>query len=192
MDLDSSTVSNFWGNLRRQAATALTSSMTAEEKTELLEKMGHLNVDAASKQQRAEEEEKAATATSTKDDTDEAVLVQKSIEEAVAQARMEEAQMQEQRWNQEKEQLLAEAEQAAMKRVQNELRIQKFQKWQRDVNKAKETAATVPEIAEAEESNEAHPLLGAALVDLGYKRVHLASAKHLATIQVWKVSGRTI
>ena len=39
---------------------------------------------------------------------------------------------------------------------------------------------------EIKEENVEHPVLGQMIADLGYKRLHLASSKNLATIPVWK------
>jgi hypothetical protein len=63
----------------------------------------------------------------------------------------------------------------------------------------KDTIATETVIADSEPSNqtlavpvenavtiEPHPILGACLLDLGYKRVHVVSASALAAIPVWK------
>ena len=178
--------SDFWANLRRQAATALTSTLSPEEQHEMLKKLGTALP--------FQETDKAATAAekpaqNDEEDESSSLNVQKTIEEAVAEARLQEAASQDKKWQQEKERILAEAEKAARQRVEAELRVQKFQQWQQAVNQAKQEqdAQVVSEAAASlNEEEKEHPLLGKAVVDLGYKRVHLVSAKDLATIQVWK------
>jgi len=146
---------------------------------------------------------------------------------------MEEAQVQQAQWEREKQTLLQEAEQAAMKRVESWMRVQQFQAWQQEAQQAHAmeqkagdnaipveqqpstvqsavsmqpmpsmttttaaadatispavavtaTAATTNTTASAAAH---HPILGAAQVDLGYKRVHLVSAKDLSDIPVWE------
>ena len=101
-----------------------------------------------------------------------------SIAEAVAQTKLREAQKFQKEWDQRKEQLLEEAQRAAQARVEQELVLQQRQRalgvWQQQV--AEEVTTTTIE----------HPILGAALVDLGYKRVHLVSVQQLAQMPVWE------
>ena len=172
----------FWSSLRRQAATALTSSLSPDEQQDLLAKLGHST--------KAAPEVPAVTKDEKQEDYD-SLFVQKSIAEAVAEARLQEAAMQSKKWDQEREKIMQDAKKAAQQQVETELRIQKFQKWQSEVQQAQLTSMETnasEETADALETPEsdAHPILGHALVDLGYKRVHVVSAKQLATIQVWK------
>jgi hypothetical protein len=164
--------SDFWGALRRKAAAALTSSLSPAEQQELLQKVGIFAPATAPIETQIE----------TKDNEDD-LTMKHTIAEAVAQARIEEASQQEDKWKKEKEIILSQAERAAMERVRNELSVQKFQAWQEEAHKAK----AMPTIeTKAEEQTDAHPILGTAVVDLGYKRIHLASAEDLAGIKVWE------
>lgn len=108
--------------------------------------------------------------------------IEKSIAEAVVAARTEEAKRQESKWEREKEALLAQAEQAAIERVEADLKIQQqraeaMAKWQADL--AQETNAE-------QVQEEHHPVLGEVVADFGFKRLHVVSAKTLASIPVWK------
>jgi hypothetical protein len=169
--LDSAT--GYFSSLRLRAVNALTASLSAEERNLLLSKL----VPNYKDQQNAEEEH----------------VPQHSIAEAVAAARALDAQKESGKWEREKGKLMAEAEKAARARVESDLQIQKrqiaFEQWKRDVELKKEGPKTT-EIFEAKSTNEEqvgpHPILGSALVDLGYKRVHLVPAKVLESIPVWK------
>ena len=172
----------FWGSLRRQAAQALTSSLSPAEQQDLLTKLGYRKAPEAH-----------ASTTKVEKQEEDTLFVQKSIEEAVAEARLQEVAMQSKKFEKEREKLMQDAEKAAQQQMETELRIQKFQKWQNDVqqartlasmetNSAQETATAL----ETSESDDSHPILGHPVVDMGYKRVHVVSAKQLATIRVWK------
>jgi hypothetical protein len=220
---------NFWANLRRQAATILTSSLSVAEQQEMMTKMGHTITTSRNTNHSAacavQDELLLSSTTTVVATTADTMTVQKSIEEAVAEARMQEAVTQTAKWNREKEQILAAAEQAARQRVESELRIVRFREWQNEVHLAKslssssssssnssanDVSAVAGDLASRNHSSSSaheleqttdqnlplmqqppaielvHPLLGAPLVDLLYKRVHLVSAKQLATIPVWK------
>lgn len=167
---------SFWVSMRRRAAIALTETLSIDDKREILEKLGGKQLFQEPEHESKREEDP--------------LLLKNSIAEAVAQARIEEARKQEKKWEKEKESILQEAEKAAMERVATQLRIQKFNQWQEEVGMAKTTSisetsnrtdGTQETVAEKE-----HPLLGTACATLGYKSVHLVSAKDLANIPVWE------
>jgi hypothetical protein len=174
--LDSAT--DYLSTLRWRAANALTSSLSKEERNQLLQKF--------------EPDPKSAPASAAAQEDDSHVPVH-SIAEAVAAARAQDAKLHQEKWEREKQQLVQEAEEAARARVGSDLIIQKrqlaFEAWKQNLaqeNKQQESAAAVVSKETQQEQLGTHPILGPALVDLEYKRVHLVSAKALASIPVWK------
>ena len=145
--------------------------------------------------------------------------MQHTIAEAVAAARAQEAQRSQQKWAQEREMLLQEAEQAARARVESDLAIQRrrlqFEQWKERVEKARAAeqeqeekrdnatvstneaavSTTEPVVASApatasETEVEPHPVLGPCVLDLGYKRIHVVSTEALTAIPVWEKQVR--
>lgn len=168
---------SFFGNLRKQAANALTASLPEDDRKELLDQLV------------------PSSSVSSEEGDDEEELQHNTIAEAIAQARREEAERQESKWERERENIMAEAEEAAKARVESDLIIQQrrlaFEKWKAavDQEKAAESAPTPSQtvaIDKEEEEEDHHPVLGKAVMDLGYKRVHLVPAASLAAIPVWK------
>lgn len=151
-------------SLRLGATNALTSSLSEKEKDQLLSRLN-------------------PSKTTPEKDTKDELVVERSIAEAVAEAKAKEAQRQEAKWEQKEKEILAQAEKAARDRVENEVKIQKqrmeFEKWEAARNDA--NGSTEAGVAEAD-----HPVLGPATVDLGYKRIHVVSVEALATIPIWK------
>lgn len=182
---DSSTLMNsaaeFFVSMRWKAANALTASLSAAERQVLLQR---LDVN------RSAPEQPPAVAVVDAND------VQNSIAEAVAAARAQESRLHAEKWEREKEALVAEAERAATARVESDLAIQKrrlsFEAWkervdaERGAHSAAGTAAAVEPAALPLAELEPHPILGPCVLDLGYKRVHVVSAQALAAIPVWK------
>ena len=167
--------SSFLAGLRWKAANALTASLSESERKQLLEQLHP-----PPKQPNVVEKMK------NEDD-----VLTKSIAEAVAEAKAQEAQRLTSKWEKEKADILKEAERAAQARVESDLAIQKrrlgFEQWKQELEKEQSHETASSSTTEKEEIGEDHhPLLGAPLVDLGYKRIHVASAKTLASIPVWK------
>ena len=163
--------------LRLRAVNALAANLSTEERNRMLQNL----------EQHSD--------TSKKNNNDDSHVEQHSIAEVVAAARADEARRNEERWEREKAKLLADAEAAARARVESDLAIQKrqlaFEAWKKEVERAKNGEQLVEKSAEHEhdatdDSIQEHPVLGRALLDLGYKRIHLVSAKSLASIPVWK------
>ena len=136
------------------------------------------------------------------DDSDEADDERtKSIAEAIAAYKAEESL----RMADKLEQARKEGEQAAMARAEQDLilaqRRKAFEEWQRNLELAKQqqqqqqeqqqreqeeaTAAKVEKSTEASEGP-VHPVLGAVLADLGYKRLHVVPSSVLENIPVWE------
>ena len=172
-------VGDYFSSLRLKAANAITSNLPDEERNQLLDNIL-----------------RNGGASSIDDDEDEpeedpAVSYEPSIDEAIAATKIQEAERYEEKWEREKEELVAEAEKAARARIESDIEIQKrqiaFEQWKAELEAAKvqEEDVSSDEVTEAEEVSE-HPVLGPIVADLGYKRVHLASSINLATIPIWK------
>lgn len=151
-------ISEYFSKLRWKAAETLTSTLNEEERSTILK-----NLDAVDE---AEAEQK----------------VQKSMGEAVAAARMEEAQKVTQQWESKKEQLEKQAEEAARARIESDLQIQKrrlaMEQWQKELAQEQQQ--------QQESKLTEHPLLGTSIADFGYKQIYIVPAKLLSTIPVWK------
>lgn len=167
---------SFLISMRRRAAIALTETLSIDDKRDLLEKI-------QGKDLFEEPEPKSKH-------EDDSLLLKNSIAEAVAQARIEESQKQEEKWEKVKEGILQKAEKAATERVASQFRIQKFNQWQEEVERAKSTSISEESThtlgAQEVQEEHHHPVLGKACATLGYKSVHLVSANDLADIPVWE------
>lgn len=184
-----------FSSLRWKAANALTLSLSEEERQRLL---ARIHPSAATK----DAESSAAATAAPKPEA----VSSKSIAEAVAAARLEEAQKHETKWKAEREQLLAEADRAARARVESELATQQrrmqFEQWQKAVEAERRSMvnqstttmnAVEPVTVEAQVvqetsslSEDHHPILGPMVKDLGTKRLYLVSADTLENIPVWE------
>jgi hypothetical protein len=190
-------ITGYFGALRWKAANVLTSTLPEEEKNQLLEKLGSH----ASSSEKNEEDDDAIDAKNS-DDEDDQQHLSHSIEEAIAFAKAQEAERFEERWEEEKEALIAEAEEAARRRIESDLEIQRrqlaFEAWKKDLEREKQqeasanaaqspmTASPSSFAAQKEEALGEHPILGPVVADLGFKRIHLVSSRALAAIPVWK------
>ena len=230
-----------YASLRWKFASSLTQSLSKEEQSKLLGRLtvkeeedsstrpSKKNGERASQETNSTAEEKDKTMANKANDTMDKPTM--SIAEAVAAARLEEAQKQKSQFEQEKAKLLADAEAAAQARVENELLIQRrqlnFERWQRDLKKEEESRsstvvnstenkstagtdspASSSMVVEAEVTEEEtlqqeqptenlteeppvsigsdHPVLGSAIADLGYKRVHVTSVASLKSLPIWQ------
>ena len=195
-------ISDWFVQLRWKAAHMLTSSLSDNERQELLRRM-NLPVTTSTSE---------VPVLKTNDDESENEdkkrnNVSHSIAEAVAAARAQEIKLNQERWEREKEKLIRDAEIAARERIESDLLIQKrqiaFEQWKKnlaDATAAKDAATTIPPIAaEAVPQQEdtikvevpvkelhPHPILGPCVLDLGYKRLHVVKAQALAAIPVWE------
>ena len=178
-DGKSGSVGDYFSSLRWKAANALTSNLPDEERNLLLDKLqdGEKSV-----QEAANHEE---------DELDE-TSYEPSIDEAIAAAKLQEAERYEQKWERDKQELTEEAERAARSRIESDIEIQKrqiaFEAWkselERERQKQDDAAAGMEDATKGKIGD--HPVLGQMIADLGYKRIHLASSKNLATIPIWK------
>jgi hypothetical protein len=190
-----SSATEYYNSLRWRIATSLTESLPKDEQQELLSRLAVHNPRSDEKKAPPDSEE----------------VAKRSIAEAVAAARAEEAKRFCDKWEKEKSKLLEETEKAASKRLENEMivvqRRLQFERWQQDVERDRQakaaSAADKPAVdatgtaeytsnsgaAQGKEQASVvgeHPILGSAIVDLGYKRVHIASVHALNTLPVWK------
>jgi hypothetical protein len=171
-DGKSGSVGDYFSSLRLKAADALTSNLPDEERDLLLGKYS-----------RKDEE-----SIDDEDDEDTPTSYEPSIDEAIAAAKLQEAERYEQKWEQDKEELVAEAEKAARSRIESDIEIQKrqvaFEAWKAELERERQQADSDKTMTT--EGIGEHPILGHLIADMGYKRIHLASSKNLATIPVWK------
>jgi hypothetical protein len=129
-------ISDYLGSLRLKAANALASTMPEQERNQLLERLGIATTTTMNPLSGNNDE------TAKGDEEEDAVLeYQHSIDEAVAAAKAKEAAMYAERWEREKDQLLAGAEAAARRRVQSDLEIQRraiaFEAWKQNLEREK-------------------------------------------------------
>jgi len=189
-------------SLRWKIATSLTQSLSKDEQQELL---GRLTVNDP---QTTKASKEAALSKEKEDEAESEQLQQHSIAEAVAAAKAQESQEQSAKWEKEKDKIRAEAERAAKARVESEISIQhrrmKFEQWQRELAEKREKDDAQVEIVDGSTAVEKdktstsrsleeepvaisdHPVLGSAVADLGYKRVHIASVSALNSLPVWE------
>ena len=197
-DGKSGSVGDYFRALRWKAANALTSTLPEEERNLLLDKLSSISDD-------TNDIKSDAVPQSTVDDEEDdnsMTSYQPSIDEAIAAAKLREAERYEKKWERDKEELIAEAEKAARSRIQSDLEIQKrqiaFEAWKSELEREKkeqdesstkielDSAVGITKETSEEEILGEHPTLGPMIADLGYKRIHLASSKNLSTIPVWK------
>jgi hypothetical protein len=195
--------SDIFSVLRWKAAELLTTGMSAHEKSLL---MDSLDVTRQHQQQPSENLEEISKSTQHEYDSKE--FLQKTVGEAVAEARLEEAKRQQGKWEAEREALLKNAEDAARARIESDLIIQHrrlaLRRWEAELeaaqkeqdDRSKEMARTDTDMEKEKLSTKSsesvhgtdndHPLLGPVILDLGYKKVYQASARILSSIPVWK------
>lgn len=171
----SSSLTNLFSNLRLQAIQVLATSLPQEQRHNLLKSMSALDKETAEQQKQA------------------------SVGEAVAHALAQEAVKRNSLWEQEEEKIMKRAQQAIEQRIMNDLVIQERQqaleRWKRELKEEEERENSIvvqPHVQQQQQSEEKetlkdpiHPILGPMLCDLGYKRVHITSAKALSAIPIW-------
>jgi hypothetical protein len=147
----SSWVADFFATARFQIAQSVTAALDPADRHELLSKYSVPTTSEAT----------AAPPTAL------------SIAEAVAKAKMEQAQKDRQRWEQEKQEILAQAAEASKQRVLQEMELTRvrranvYQQWQK-------------------EQHEIHPILGQLVQDFGYKRTYTVALDQLKNVPVWE------
>lgn len=168
---------DLWSTLRRQAAMTLTASLPVDEREELILKFSPTK---SSTPVMAEEQPPPPP--------------QHSIAELVAQVKMQEALQYEAKWEREKMRLWEEAERAARERVEQEIQIRNYHQEQQQLQQQEQHTQQQQDVDRMEtvETTEPtntvapHPVLGAPVADLGYKRVFLVASQDLAALPVWE------
>jgi len=173
--------SSFWSDLRQKAATAITSSLSEQEREELISKYSPSPPTQSANGKDKPENDKEDSTLITPE------IMSKTVAEAAAEARAKEAQLQIEKWEKEKETLMDEMEKAVEDRIATERRRLQFAQWQQDLKKEQEKdEASSADAAVATSTSQQHPLLGPCLVDLNTKRLHLVKADVLYNLPVWK------
>lgn len=182
-----SSATSIFENLKLKIASSLTSSLSQNDRTKLLQTL-NIHVD--------EEDHKELNA--QKDELEKKGAVpDKSIGEAVAAAVAKEAAKNKELSQKKIDEIWKRAEEATTERLKNDLLIQErklaMKRWEIELEEEKNRLAhekdqshtgNVNALPISEDAH--HPILGKAIVDLGYKRVHLVSAKSLSSIPIWE------
>lgn len=167
---------SYLASVRLKVASTLASTLSISERQNLFE---NLNIDLS--KEVVESGVKASDLDSTN------VPVTNSIGEvaAVAIAKESVSQLPSLEKEKEIEKIWKTAEKATMERMANDIllkeRKMKLDRWKIDLEREKNEAGKTSEIIEEE-----HPILGPTILDLGYKRIHVTSAKNLLAIPIWE------
>lgn len=182
-----SSATSIFTNLKLKIASSLTSSLSQTDRTKLLQTL-NINVD--------EEGHKELNA--QKDELEKKGAVpDKSIGEAVAAAVAKEAAKNKELSQKKIDEIWKRAEEATTERLKNDLLIQErkiaMKRWEMELEEEKNRLALEKDQSHCTRNLNAlpingdeHPILGKAIADLGYKRVHLVSAKSLSSIPIWE------
>jgi hypothetical protein len=177
---EGSTIGGFMADLKLRIASTLTSSLSSKDREKLLDNLGVVVNDEKIDLEKQNEE------THEK--------IRSSIGEAVAAELAKEASKRKKLMEAERELIWKQAEKATMERIQNDLLIEerkvKLEKWKQELEREKiqeNNMISTPDVSRHDEKEEEHhPILGPTLYDLGYKRIHIVSAKTLSAIPIWE------
>lgn len=178
------TAASLISDMKLRVASSLTSSLTSKDRDRLLES---LNI-------RVSTDERTSINENHEKNRDK---VDVSIGEAVAAAIAKESTKHKELMKKQQEEIWKRAESATLERVNQDILIQErklaLERWQRDLEeekKAEERAAFHTngsgKKTEILQEDSHHPVLGPVLIDLGYKRMHVVSAKTLSAIPIWE------
>lgn len=128
--------------MRWKAANALTASLSATERQELLQRLDvNSSTVGNTTNNNKNQSEGSVVAVAADAEEQQQLEMKNSIAEAVAAARAQESRLNAEKWEREKAKLLQEAEQAAVARMESDLAIQKrriaFEKWKEQVESEK-------------------------------------------------------
>jgi len=168
--------SSLLSNLHVKIASSLTSSLQPKDRERLLQS---LNIKISNQDQNELEKHRK--------EHEEEGRIHNTIGQAVAAAVANEALKNKSLTDREREEIWNKAEQATLERVKHEILL-------KDRNKDSKEAAISSNDAQdniqqehhQQQQYHHHPILGPTLVDLGYKRIHLASAQTLSSIPIWE------
>ena len=175
---EGSTIGGFMADLKLRIASTLTSSLSSKDREKLLDNLGVVVNDEKIDKHNEETQEK----------------MRSSIGEAVAAELAKEASKRKKLIEAEREKIWKQAEKATMERIQNDLLIEerkvKLEKWKQELEREKiqehNIVSTQNVSNQDDKEEEHHPILGPTLYDLGYKRIHIVSAKTLSAIPIWE------
>lgn len=178
---EGSSIGGFVADLKLRIASTLTSSLSPKDREKLLDNLGVKvnNVKIDLEKQNEETQNK----------------IRSSIGEAVAAELAKEASKSKKLMETERDKIWKQAEKATMERIQNDLLIEerrvKLEKWKKELENEKmqdNTIVSNSNVSKHDEKQEEehHPVLGPTLYDLGYKRIHIVSAKTLSAIPIWE------
>ena len=172
---DDSSLAGYFTSLRLRAVSALTTSLSADERHAVLESL-HA-VDKITSRNEAS----------------------RSIGEAVAAAVRQESEQSEARWEREREAIEATADRAATERIEHELALAErrrgIDRWQKELESERQREKREQEQSRQQREEQTHravgdandhPILGRPLIDLGYKRVHVVPARSLTAVPIWE------
>lgn len=155
--------SDFFGFLRVNAAQALTKSLPEEQRQAILQRVAPTTTSTSS----------STISSSSEDDYDKSIPDTKTIDEKVVEyelMRKNKDPIDLLNTTEKEEIIMKRAEEAAMARLRNEIAMQ--EEFLRNVKK------------DGDDTH--HPILGKCIINLGYKRIYLASAEKLSSIPVWQ------
>jgi len=190
---------SYFSNIRLKIASSLTSSLSPADRDQLLKT---LDIKVSKEDQQELEKHRLENDG----------LIHKSIGEAVAAAVANEAARGKGLVEKSRQVIWQKAEKATMERVNNDLLIQErklaLRRWERELEAEKlalaekdDSSALALALAERKIESEPvatvaskvvdtphrdHPVLGPAVIDLGYKRIHVTSAQKLSAIPIWE------
>jgi hypothetical protein len=181
--------SSYLNNMKLKIASSLTSSMNEADRQELFTSLNVNVVNQHQQQSRGKEMKHDLKADEPKT---------LSINEAVAEAVAKEASKRDSLLEKERVGIFKQAEQAALERVQNDLVIQQrklaLQRWEQELKDEQEQQKQqqqqqhqpIEKQQQQQQPADHHPILGKALIDFGYKRIHVMPTKNLASIPIWE------
>ena len=183
--LSSDAAKSYIQSLRLRTASALTASLSTEDRDILLKPY--------LKNQEVKDVNTSDPTTSDDVKKQEDTM---SIGEAIASAVAQEARRSEASWERRKDDIYRQAEKAALERVQSDVQLLEHRKkhlseWAKDLQKDilsqnKNQKSTNVENEDAIDVNENHhPILGKAHIDLSYKKIFIVPANKLAAIPIW-------
>lgn len=176
-EASSSPIRELMADLKLRIASTLTSSLSPKERERLLDNLG-IPVNST----------KVEKMTNQKEENEQKIRT--SIGEAVAAELAREAAKSKRLLEAEREKIWKEAEAASIERIQNDLLIQerrvKLEQWKHDLEKEKMQELSISSTNQVSMKTNHHPILGPVIFDLGYKRIHIVSAKTLSAIPIWE------
>lgn len=175
------TASSILSNLHLKIASSLTTSLQPKDREKLLQS---LNIQLSNEDHSELEKDRR--------EDEEQGLINKTIGQAVAAAVANEASTKKKSLtDQERDEIWKRAEEATLERLKHEalLKDQKLISSTSDhvhEDVPLDALESMTEKAAPSDDLHHHPILGPTLVDLGYKRIHLASAQTLSAIPIWE------